>query len=166
MPHAIGPGIFLLEVQEPTDWVVQPEEFIGDTQLAYSDMWGPLTPETGLECFDYFGRDIKDNILKKVRLAPNSLRNLGGGFIEKIIDTHITPCFRVDQLVVDNEVKITYDAPWYIAVVVNGSCEIRSRDGIHNAKQGDCFFVSNRISELNFKAMDGIVRLYLITKGL
>ena len=166
MPHAIGPGIFLLEVQEPTDWVVQPEEFIGDTQLSYSDMWGPLTPETGLECFDYQGRDTLDNILKKVKLVPDNLQNLGGGFIEKIIDMNITPCFKVDRLTINDEAKITYDAPWYIAIVADGNCVIKSKAGIDHARQGDCFFVSNKISELNFKAVDGTAKLYLITKGL
>jgi mannose-6-phosphate isomerase len=165
MPHAIGPGIFLLEVQEPTDWVVQPEEFIGDTQLSYSDMWGPLTPEIGLECFDYQSRDTLENILKKVKLVGHNVKNLGGGYVEKIIDKDITPCFRVDQLVINSEVKLNYDAPWYIAVVAEGACEIKSQAGIDNAKQGDCFFVSNKISELNFKALDKNARLYLITKG-
>ncbi len=166
MPHAIGPGIFLLEVQEPTDWVVQPEEFIGETQLTYSDMWGPLTPETGLDCFDYQGRDTVENILKNVKLTPDNLQDRGGGFIEKIIDARITPCFNVDRLTINSEVEITYDAPWYIAIAVKGNCVIKSEAGIDHARQGDCFFVSNKISELNYKTVDGAAQLYLITQGL
>ncbi len=55
LPHAIGPGVFMVETQEPSDWVIQPERFCADTRLSDADMWGPLTPEQGLGVFDYTG---------------------------------------------------------------------------------------------------------------
>jgi len=166
MPHAIGPGVFLLEVQEPTDWVIQPEEFIGDTQLTYSDMWGPLKPEIGLECFDYTGRDTKENILKRITLVPDNVQKLGGGVIEQAIDARITPCFRVDRLTINKEVKVEYNAPWYIAIAVKGNCAIESKSGTDYVREGEYFFVSNKLSELKFKAEGGIAQLYLISRGL
>ena len=63
LPHAIGPGVFLLEVQEPTDWVVQPEQFLGDTELSYQEMYGPLDVETALDCFDYESSGTIDEII-------------------------------------------------------------------------------------------------------
>ena len=58
MPHAIGPGVFMLEVQEPSDWVIQPENYCADIKLSNADMWGNLQPDEGLEVFSYVGYTI------------------------------------------------------------------------------------------------------------
>ncbi|MBA3846832.1 MAG: class I mannose-6-phosphate isomerase, partial [Planctomycetes bacterium] len=58
VPHAIGPGVLMLEVQEPSDWVVQVERHCAGTRLSDQDMWGPLEPDVGLACFDYRGEAL------------------------------------------------------------------------------------------------------------
>ena len=164
LPHAIGPGVFLLEVQEPTDWVVQPERFIGDTELSHSDMWGPLEPETGLDCFDYDSRDTKENILEKVSLTPFDIEKINGGLIEKIIGPKTTLCFSVDHLIVDDTVNLNFGAKWCLVIVIGGNCILRSKAGDVQAKQGDCFFISSYLSQLQIEAIGGSAGLYMITK--
>lgn len=166
MPHAIGPGVFLLEVQEPTDWVIQPERFIGDTELSHSDMWGPLEPETGLDCFDYDSSDTKENILKKVSLAPFNTEKINGGIIEKIIGPKITPCFNVDRLIINDSIDAGFKDRWYLAVVTSGSCILSSGHENFKAKRGDCFFVSLDLVELIIEADGEPSEMYLVTKKL
>ena len=56
IPHAIGPGLLLVEVQEPTDLVIQPERQIGEIVLSERQMWAGLDHDTAFECFGYRGR--------------------------------------------------------------------------------------------------------------
>ena len=52
MVHAIGAGCLLLEVQEPTDFTIQPERWCGEHRLSDNEMYLGLTKEQALECFD------------------------------------------------------------------------------------------------------------------
>ena len=53
MVHAIGAGCLLLEVQEPTDFTIQPERWCGDYHLSDKQMYLDLDKETALKVFDY-----------------------------------------------------------------------------------------------------------------
>ena len=59
MVHAIGPGVTLIEIMEPSDWCVQPERFCGDCELSDDLRFGlpGADPETMLGVFDYTVRD-------------------------------------------------------------------------------------------------------------
>ena len=127
-PHAIGSGVFLLEVQEPTDWVVQPERAVGHTQLTDSDMWGPLTPDVGLDCFDYAGALPLDETLAKVRLRGRGVTDDAGGVVENMVGPDVTDCFRVDRLAIRDTLRYRPDAPFHIAVVTEGRGAIARSD--------------------------------------
>ena len=51
--HAIGAGCLLLEVQEPTDFTIQPEYWCGDYLLNEREMYLGLKKEEALDCFDF-----------------------------------------------------------------------------------------------------------------
>ena len=50
--HAIGSGCLLLEVQEPTDFTIQPERWCGEYRLSDNEMYLGLSREDALGCFD------------------------------------------------------------------------------------------------------------------
>ena len=52
MVHAIGYGCVLLEVQEPTDFTIQPERWCGDYRLSDREMYLGLDKDIALSCFD------------------------------------------------------------------------------------------------------------------
>ncbi|MBQ3038355.1 MAG: class I mannose-6-phosphate isomerase, partial [Clostridia bacterium] len=51
--HAIGAGCLILEVQEPTDFTVQPERWCGDYKLSDYQMYLGLDKEVSMKCFDF-----------------------------------------------------------------------------------------------------------------
>jgi len=165
IPHAIGPGVFLLEVQEPTDWVVQPERFIGDVELSHSDMWGPLEPENGLECFDYNGADSLENIIARTRLCPQITWQKEEGILERIIGPDITDCFHVDRLTVHGTIEYNCEATWHIAIITKGSGRIYGTSGHNPIKNGDCFFISNQIKSLKYQSNGSRLEISIITLG-
>ena len=59
-PHAIGASIFMLELQEPTDWVVRCERTNAGFTLPPEACFMNLDLETCLDVFDYTRRSVND----------------------------------------------------------------------------------------------------------
>jgi mannose-6-phosphate isomerase len=129
-PHAIGPGVFMLEVQEPTDWVVQPERFIGDTELSFKDMWGPLDVETGLDCFDYSSCGSAEEILCRVSLTSCMVRD-NSCRVESLVGRETTDCFSVRRMTFTSSERCTptLDSPWHIGIVTEGAGALVTDNG-------------------------------------
>jgi len=53
MVHAIGKGCLILEIQEPTDFTIQPEYFCGDYRLNDKEMYLGLDSDVALDVFDF-----------------------------------------------------------------------------------------------------------------
>ena len=88
MVHAIGKGCLLLEVQEPTDFTIQPERWCGEYKLSDREMYLGLEREKALECFD----------MEKTFPAPLSSKPLAseqGVDYQSVIDESITESFKV-----------------------------------------------------------------------
>lgn len=149
LPHAIGAGVLMLEVQEPTDLVVQPEKRIGAITLTDRDMWGKLTPEQGLACFDYTGIE-RGELLKKWRIVPEIEQQGGGVLSESLIDARYTDCFRVRRLTLGKNATHIHrvPGPWQLGIVTAG-------DGTAAGggfRRGDTFFVPHQLREFEIVA--------------
>lgn len=165
-PHAIGPGVFLLEVQEPTDWVVQPERRIGRTRLTDVDMWGPLSSDVGLKCFDYSASGTAATARRATALGAQLLRRTGGSLLEEVVGSNVTDCFRVERLTVHGDMTYEPASPYHIAVVTAGRGEVRTGTGNADAvRQGDTMFVPNGVRSLRYSSGDGKLCVYAITRG-
>lgn len=160
IPHAIGSGVLMLEVQEPTDLVVQPEEKIGDITLSFRDMWGNLTPEQGLECFNYQGFS-KEEILSQLTINGKQITKE----LVSLIDEDLTDCFKVQQLILaaGDVFQFTF-GKWQLAVVTSGYGKIEVAEKCYQIKQGDCFFVPNCCTDLKFSnsCSNDLLQLFLI----
>jgi mannose-6-phosphate isomerase len=162
-PHAIGPGVMMLEVQEPSDWVVQPEKVCAGTQLADSDMWGPLDPKIAMECFDYRG-GTKEAMLERLMMHPSTLQQRENALLERIIGPKTTDCFIVDRLTIDSGTTFALTtAAQYIAIVTAGHGEIMTATDTDHIKRGNCFFVSDQIPTVNYVAEEQL-EVYVISR--
>ncbi|MGI4789362.1 MAG: class I mannose-6-phosphate isomerase [Janthinobacterium lividum] len=150
-PHAIGPGVFLLEVQEPSDWVVQPEHTCAGQELTAADMWGPLDPETALTCFRYEGESA-EQIRARLQKHPVEIRRTDGGSLSRVIGSEATTCFGVDHLAVTGKFILEHSAPYYLVVVTSGAARIAWGDGEASVRQGDVFLVPYGVRQLTFQA--------------
>ncbi len=91
MIHAIGAGCLILEIQEPTDFTIQPEHWCGDYRLNDREMYCGLTREQALDCFNYslWGPETAENS----RLIPRILTETEGSLEEELIGPADTDCF-------------------------------------------------------------------------
>ncbi len=129
MVHAIGSGCLLLEVQEPTDFTIQPERWCGEYKLSDKEMYLGLDREKALECFDM-------NKKYPAPLTSKILSDENGVKYEAVIDETITTSFAVRTATVNSgKFELGRGAAVYVvtegegAVVgENYNCEIRKGD--------------------------------------
>jgi mannose-6-phosphate isomerase len=134
MPHAIGPGVLLLEVQEPTDYTIS---------LETSDTQGNPLPEKMIhqgvgfdrmfECFHYETTSLAA-LLQTCKLMPKPL----APNYEALITYEDTPCFALRRRTIDGRAQAGGLSSPHALVVTRGSGTV---DGIP-VRQGGSLFVS------------------------
>jgi len=119
IPHALGPGLFMLEVMEPSDWVVRCEFEMNGIPVPPEARFMGLDPSHALQIFDhtnYSVSDAKDNF----RIAPR-LGISGEGFTsEVLLDEKDTTCFRIERWCVHGAAQLPSAGFFSLWVVVGG----------------------------------------------
>ena len=130
--HAIGKNCLLLEVQEPTDFTIQPENKCGDYVLSDNEKYLGLDPDIAFDCFD-MELDSLEKTLKAAKCEPVKESN-----VEKLITHEKTPCFAVNRYNVKGE-KVSLPCP-SVYVVTDGTGKVICDDFLRDVKKGDYFF--------------------------
>ena len=125
-PHAIGAGIFLLELQEPTDFSVVAEV------RGY-----PITPEDatlGLgwdAAIGFFATDAAGELSQ----TPTAL----GGGLTRLLGPAADPFFRALRLEVSGDATLELEPTFAIGVVLAGSGEVRGVQTSLDLESGSTF---------------------------
>jgi len=137
MVHAIGAGCLLLEVQEPTDFTIQPERYCADYRLSDYEMYLGLDPEVSLACFDF-------NAPVRGAQMPLLLQKAEGVLYEELIGAKDTPCFNVNRMVFDGG-KLPLLQGASVLVVTEGEGILSSESTAKPVKKGDYFFLPDSV---------------------
>jgi mannose-6-phosphate isomerase len=134
--HAIGAGCLILEVQEPTDFTIQPERWCDHYRLSDQEMYLGLDKEVALSCFDLqqSGPSVLARGSKKARVEEENSDYKK----EVLISFSDTPCFAVNRYTVKTSCALRNPA---VYVVTGGEGELISSAGITSVKKGVYFFV-------------------------
>jgi len=134
--HAIGAGCLILEIQEPTDFTIQPERWCDRYQLSDQEMYLGLDKEVALSCFDLqqAGKQVLTRGRKWSKLEDDNpcYRK------EALITFDDTPCFAVNRYQVKTECALRNLA---VYVVTKGEGELVTPAGQNRLKKGMYFFV-------------------------
>lgn len=136
--HAIGAGCLILEVQEPTDFTIQPEYWCGDYLLNEREMYLGLQKDEALDCFD-FGSCGTDVVLR-AKKRPKIIRKTNAALWESLIGEKDTPCFSVERLSITRGKETLGRAP-ALCVVLEGEGMIQGENYGEQLKRGDYFFL-------------------------
>ena len=136
--HAIGAGCLMLEVQEPTDFTIQPEHWCADYHLTDGEMYVGLDADTALECFDFSvaGPDA----VRMARRTPRALWEKDDCRAESLIDERDTPCFSVQRYTLANG-HMTLDMAPALYIVTEGEGSLRWADETRAVRRGTYFFL-------------------------
>jgi mannose-6-phosphate isomerase len=137
--HAIGPGCLILEVQEPTDFTIQPERWCGDYHLSDNEMYIGLNKDDALSVFDYSYN--LENVMSECKKTPTVEFNTDGCKKEVLISKADTPCFSVERYVLSNSKTELLDGTC-VYVVTDGEGYLTDNKGYEKSlKKGDYFFM-------------------------
>mgnify|MGYP002510202500 CR=1 FL=1 len=181
MPHAIGEGITMLEIMEPSDLVVRCE----------FEREGVVVPEEAR----YMGRDLdfcldvfdyteysKEDIVRKCRITPQVLEKTIAYERRRLVGEKLTPCFFVETLKIWQEAVVTHNGKFTLGVVCTGSCQITCdgqpgdkedeissgqyavKKSVIQLKQGDSFVIAAAVETCRI-VPEGEVELTLVYPG-
>lgn len=154
--HAIGKGCLILEIQEPTDFTIQPEFWCGEYRLSSDEMYIGLEPEIALDCFDYDA--IGEEMIKKVKCIPKIVRETECCKVEELISYCDTPCFAVERYTITKGKEVLPHAP-AVYVATDGEGKILCNGQEWNLKKGDYFFLPYAAKENAVLHSDGVLQI-------
>ena len=144
MVHAIGAGCLILEIQEPTDFTVQPEYWCGDYHLNEQEMYIGLDPNLALDVFDY--ETCGETAVLKGRCMPRILSETPECLVEELIGYGDTPCFAVQRYTIIAGEQTLIHAP-AVYVVTEGEGVVAYGEQSRRVKKGDYFFLPYAMKE-------------------
>lgn len=133
--HAIGAGCLILEVQEPTDFTIQPEHWCDEYKLNEQEMYIGLDKNTALECFDF-------EKAPDTRLTPKVIREDVGVKVENLITPNETDCFIINRITVNGGAyTLNVNDSYGVYIVTDGNGEITGENYQKKLQKGDYFFM-------------------------
>lgn len=154
VPHAIGAGCFLLEIQEPTDYTIRVERTTpSGGQVADEMCHQGLGFEKMFECFHY--DTFSEEEAKKHWFLPEKvLKEEGGNKESLLVDYQDTPCFCMKLLEIQNSMCIKQERCG-VMYILEGCGSIESNGNRQLVGQGMQFFLPDGIREMRLTAKDG-----------
>lgn len=144
VPHAIGSGCFMIELQEPSDLMVIPEKQTPSGRvLDEKKIHGGLGFEKMFDCYEYIGyneNEIKEKYYKNIEFKENELSS--------IVDKEFTEKFSMYGIKVCENCEIALNS-YSVAVIIEGNCIIS--DGVSDIPfgKGDKFFLSDESKNIS-----------------
>ena len=137
--HAIGAGCTILEVQEPTDFTIQPERWCGNTHISTQEEYIGLDKDVALDCFDY--TMVGDKALQSARILPKVTYSSKGVSVEQLIGYDDTPCFAENRITLEGGAAYTPSFGPSVWIVLSGEGNLCGEGFSRHVKGGDYFFL-------------------------
>ena len=139
LPHAIGEGVFMIEILEPTDLVVRIEFEKAGYTLPKEARFMNKGIDFALSMFDYTPVPL-ETVQSKYFIKQQLISNNKFAQEFKIFDSSVTDCFRMNKLVVHGKYSFKKES-FYILIVTEGIGQIKSGSDVFDVKFGDKFLI-------------------------
>lgn len=152
-PHAIGPGVTLIEVMEPSDLVVQPELFCGAQPLTASERWSNADPEDALKAFHFRGESPAE-LLARCVPEPEAI----DAQLTRVIPRRLAGCFEVQKLSCRDAYTFrNREQCCRAGVVTAGTVQLSDGEQELELRAGDGFFLPYALDECHFAGSGEVV---------
>ena len=151
-PHAIGPGCFLIEIQEPTDYTISLEKCntLGEKMPDFLCHMG-LGFDKMFDCFNYIEYSF-DEVVAKYKIRPEIKESNDCFVLTQLISYENTPCFSLRKLDVRKDfVRETKERRPTALVCIDGEGFI----GNIEIKKGESMFMPACINSIEFRTANG-----------
>jgi len=162
IPHAIGPGCFLVEIQEPTDFTIRVErttpsgkkipDLLCHQGIGFEHMF---------DCFKYQGY-TKQETIKRWLLEPIVNYQSDLFYEEILIDNNRVPYFSMNSLLIYDSFSIRTENIFSILIVISGSGKVVWDNKSMPIGIGDEIFLPAGVKEVQFTDIHPKQPLHLI----
>ncbi len=142
--HAIGENCTIIEIQEPTDFTIQPEGYCGDYKISEEEKYIGLSKDIALDCFNY--DLVGDKALDMAKVSPKIEYDIDY-LKENLITYNDTPCFKMNRYTLNKKPLKLSGGP-SVWIVLDGSGVLYGKDYKRVLKKGDYFLLANDLDNL------------------
>ena len=137
--HAIGAGCTIVEVQEPTDFTIQPERWCNDYHISYEEEYIGLDKDTALNAINYdiYGEGAK----AYAKVTPTVAIDTPTYKKEVMISYEDTPCFGENRHTIKNGGSFVMDFAPSVYICLDGNAIITGENYRKEIKKGDYFYL-------------------------
>ena len=153
LPHAIGCGCFVAEVQEPSDITVGAGKLRSGTEEEQA-----FHKERLLGCYIYNGADYEEN-LRRYRIAPKVLRCGDWGEETVVIGKAQTEFFSFTRLEATGKVDLQRTGTPQIVLVLEGKATLYCGDTVMPIQKADELFIPFAAGEITLEPTEKTVML-------
>ncbi len=137
--HAIGAGCTIIEVQEPTDFTIQPERWCGDHHLGYEEEYIGLTKDIALDAINY---DIYGAAAREyARILPRTAAETPPYKKEVLISHEDTPCFAMNRHTLKEGGSFIMDYAPCVYICLEGEADIVGGGYKKSVRRGNYFYL-------------------------
>lgn len=157
-PHALGEGILMLEIMEPSDLAVRFEFERCGYVIPEKARFMDRGIETALDVFN-FEPVPPEKIDDEFRCQPTVvIDDKNGNCLEELIGPDKTPCFTVKRASVKGNFARHQDS-FFIGVVTEGSGLMRIDNHVTQLNRWDRFFCPANVSNFEYESVSGMTVL-------
>lgn len=154
LPHAIGEGVFMIEIMEPTDFAVRVEFERGGYVLPEAARFMGCDVDFALSMFDFTAYP-QEKLKEHCFVTPQLLDEQPGGRRWSLFDSRYTNCFRAEKLEVKGHFSVAHEG-FRALIVTSGNCIVRA-DGMETIlHQGDRVLAPHQTAKIEFKSEFGM----------
>ncbi|WP_036162319.1 class I mannose-6-phosphate isomerase [Marinomonas ushuaiensis] len=154
-PHAIGEGILMVEIMEPSDWAVRFEFSKAGYTMPEEARFMKRDLEFCMDVFDFTQLSVEQAIDKFYQYPKVGRHYSDSSFQESLIDENVTDKFRVKKSTITGTVEKA-EKDFYIGIVVTGECSIKIGDETTQLKKLDRFFCPAGVDFVTIDTESGV----------
>lgn len=152
VPHAIGSGCFLMEVQEPTDYTMRVEKVTPNgLEMTPKLIHQGVGEEKMLDCFHY-DTYTEAEATNRWRIEPQVIDQGEGYTFKTLFNEKHTDCFGLSELTLDGAYELKSNESFQVAVIYSGQGKMTCNEEVFDYQQGDKIFISAAIDQLHFQS--------------
>lgn len=150
LPHAIGSGCLLIEIQEPTDLTLRTERTTPrGVKLQDKACHQGIGFERMLDCFHYEPTDL-EGALRRSKVEPEVLAEQTGGQEIALIQPKHTERFRMNRLRVTGTYAYEKRDSFAVAIIAAGSGRLAYGEASLDVKQGNTLFLPAGLERMSW----------------
>jgi mannose-6-phosphate isomerase len=155
LPHAIGAGVFMVELQEPTDYSIMLERAAPNYTFSPGESFLGLEESLALSVIDHRVYTM-ENVRRELLIRPRVVRSEGESTESELLGYDTTECFAGRRLDVRGSLKGDTEGRYFLLIVIDGEGVMLHQGGETALRRGMQLFVPASVGTHEFRSTGGM----------